>query len=215
MAAANGTAETAKFYLSMVTDVFSRHLRGLVMADKRPSDDVISYLHWSQVQTGRPLKRFHTDGGKEYNRAETVLESRGVKVTRTPVRTPQWNAIAERKNRTVLEMARSLLLHALLDPDVFWQFAVETAIFIHNRVTVVQPHGKTPHELFTGRKPDLGRFRVFGCDAFVRVSTEHPDKLSARAEKGVFVGYDSKREGSFRVWVEGRVIVSRDVQFML
>ena len=213
VAAANGTAETAKFYLSMVTDVFSRHLRGLVMADKRPSDDVISYLHWSQVQTGRPLKRFHTDGGKEYNRAETVLESRGVKVTRTPVRTPQWNAIAERKNRTVLEMARSLLLHALLDPDVFWQFAVETAIFIHNRVTVVQPHGKTPHELFTGRKPDLGRFRVFGCDAFVRVSTEHPDKLSARAEKGVFVGYDSKREGSFRVWVEGRVVVSRDVQF--
>ena len=137
------------------------------------------------MQQGRPLKRFHTDGGKEYNRAEAVLEGRGVKVTRTPVRTPQWNAIAERKNRTIMEMARSLLLHAMLDPDAFWQFAVETAIFIHNRVTVVHPHGKTPHELFTGQKPDLSRFHVFGCDAFVRVSTYHPDKLAARGEKGL------------------------------
>jgi hypothetical protein len=120
---AGGTVETSKFYISMVTDVWTRHLAAQVLADKHPSDHVISYYHWAKVQTGRDLKHFHTDGGKEYNRAETVLESRGVKVTRTPIHTPQWNAIAERKNRTIVEMARAFLLYADLDPDVFWMFA--------------------------------------------------------------------------------------------
>ncbi len=202
-----------KHYLSVVTDVFSRHTRALILTEKRPSDHVISYMHLTKIQTGRDLKHFHTDGGKEYNRAERALEARGVKVTRTPVHTPRWNAIAERKNRTLMEMARALLLHAGLDPDIFWWFAVEAAVFTHNRVTVVSPHGKTAHELFTGQKPNLSRLRVFGCDAFVRRADEHPGKLAARAEKGIFVGYDGKREGAWRVWVDGEVVVSRDVTF--
>ena len=149
----------------MVTDVWSRHLAAQVLVSKHPSDHVIEYYHWAKIQTGRDLKHFHTDGGKEYNRTETVLESRGVKVTRTPIHTPQWNAIAERKNRTIVEMPRAFLLDANLDPNIFWIFAIETAVFIHNRVTVVSPHNKTPHELFTGHKPDLSLLRPFGSPA--------------------------------------------------
>jgi reverse transcriptase-like protein len=183
------------------------------MMEKRPSGHVISYFHRSKIETGQELKHFHTDGGKEYNRAERTLESRGVKVTRTPIHTPQWNAIAERKNRTIVEMARACLLHARLDPDVFCQYAVETAVFVHNRVTVVHPYNKTPHELFTGRKPNVSMFRVFGCKAIVRSSDEHPGKFAARGLIGIFVGYDMKRELCYRVWVDGKIIVSRDVRF--
>ena len=214
-AKADGTVVTEKFYVSMVTDVFARHLAAQVLPDKHPSDHVIAYYHWAKIQTGRDLKHFHTDGGKEYNKAETVLESRGVKVTRTPVHTPQWNAIAERKNRTIVEMARAFLLHADLDPNVFWIYAFETAVFTHNRVTVVAPHNKTPHELFTGHKPDVSLLRTFGAPAWVLIASTDvsPAKMDARGEQGIFVGYDTKREFCYRIWVNGKVIVSRDVQF--
>ena len=211
----DGTVQTVKFYVSMVTDVWTRHLSAQVLPDKHPSEHVISYYHQARITTGRDLKHFHTDGGKEYNRAETVLESRGVKVTRTPIHTPQRNAIAERKNRTIVETARTFLLFADLDPDVFWIYAFEAAVFTHNRTIVVHPHNKTPHELFTGHKPDLSLLRVFGAPAWVRIAGTdlNPAKMDARGEQGIFVGYDTKREFCYRVWVNGKVIVSRDVRF--
>jgi hypothetical protein len=211
----DGSVQIAKYYVSMVTDVFARHLAAQVLPDKHPSDHVIDYFPWAEIQTGRKLKHFHTDGGNEYNKAERVLKSHGVTVTRTPVHTPQRNAIAERKNRTIVEMARAFLLAADLDPNIFWIFALETAVFIHNRVTVVHPHNKTPHELFTGHKPDVSWLRVFGAPAWVRIANTdvNPAKMDARGEQGIFVGYDTKRALCYRVWVNGKVIVSRDVQF--
>ena len=206
----------AKYFLSLITDVFSRHVHGRIMKRKKEaSDHVISYLHQSKIITGNDLTHLHTDGGKEYNKAEKALERRGVKVTRTPVYTPQHNGIAERKNRTILDMARTLLCHANLHSEHYWQDAVETAIFIHNRVTVVVPHNKTQHELWTGHKPDLSQFRVFGCDAFVRIAEQRTNsKLEPRGEKGIFIGYDSKRELCWKVRLEdGRIVSSRDVRF--
>ena len=208
-----GDEEIDKFYISMLTDVWSRQTTAQIMSEKKPSDHVISYMHRSKIATGRDLKHFHTDGGAEYNRAERVLESRGIKVTRTPIHTPQWNAIAERKNRTIIECARALLFRASLEPDQFWSYAVETAVFLHNRVIIVNPQGKTAHELFTGQKPDLSLLRVFGCKAIVHSTEEHPSKFAPRGQMGIFVGYDTKRELCYRILVGDKIIVSRDVQF--
>jgi len=208
-----------KYSLSLITDVYSRNVAARIITSKgEASEHVISYYHTAVVLTGNPLKHLHCDGGKEYDKAEVALERRGVKFTRTPVDTPQRNAIAERKNRTLMEMTRALLGHARLDVWSFWQDALLTAVFVHNRVTVVAEHGKTMHELWTNHKPDLSLLRVFGCDAYVRVpdiDQPHPAKLAPRAEAGVFVGYDIKRELCYRVRLasSGRVVVSRDVQF--
>jgi hypothetical protein len=209
-----------KCYLSTVIDVYSRHLHALLIHSKdQASDHVISYFHSARILTGNDLRHFHTDGGTEYNRAEKVLEMRGTRCTRTPVSTPQRNAIAERKNRTILEMARSLLRHARLPWSRFWREAIETAVYVHNRVTVVEAHGKTIHELYSGNRPDLSALRVFGCDAFVRIpgQADRRDKGAPRSVKGIFLGYDTKRELCYRVRivVEGgpQVVVSRDVIF--
>ena len=159
------------------------------------------------------MKHFHTDGGTEYNRAEHELVKHGVKVTRTPVYTPQHNGIAERKGRTLLDMTRAMLLHAKLDPDLYWRDAFLTAVIVHNRVNIRQPFGKTQHELFTQHKPNLSLFRVFGCDAVVRIPRVELDgKLGPRGVEGIFVGYDLKRE-CYRVRVESETVVSRDVKF--
>jgi hypothetical protein len=134
-------------------------------------------------------------------------------VTRTPVHTPQRNGIAERKNRTVTEMARALLLHANLSLAKYWRYAIETAVIIHNRCTIVGKLGKTMHELYTGHAPDLSHMRVFGCDAFVRIPNPQ-SKLAPRSEKGVFVGYDIKREFCYRILVGDTIVISRDVEFV-
>nr|GEV81785.1 putative ribonuclease H-like domain-containing protein [Tanacetum cinerariifolium] len=77
-------------------------------------------------------------------------------------RTPQQNGIAERKNRTLIEAARTMLADSLL-PIPFWDEAVNTACFVQNRVLVTKPQNKTPYELLHGRTPSIGFMRPFGC----------------------------------------------------
>nr|GEW26132.1 putative ribonuclease H-like domain-containing protein [Tanacetum cinerariifolium] len=76
-------------------------------------------------------------------------------------RIPQQNVVAERKNRTLIEAARTMLANSKL-PTTFWAQAVNTACYVQNRVLVIKPH-KTPCELFLGRKPALSFMRPFGC----------------------------------------------------
>nr|GEV72336.1 hypothetical protein [Tanacetum cinerariifolium] len=77
-------------------------------------------------------------------------------------KTPQQNGIAERKNRTLIEAAKTMLAYSLL-PIPFWAEAVNTACYVQNRVLVTKPHNKTPYELLHGRKPSIGFMRPFGC----------------------------------------------------
>nr|GFA02336.1 hypothetical protein [Tanacetum cinerariifolium] len=77
-------------------------------------------------------------------------------------RTPQQNGIAERKNRTLIEATRTMLVDSLL-PILFWVEAVNTACYVQNRVLVTKPHNKTPYELLLGRTPSIGFMRPFGC----------------------------------------------------
>ena len=206
---------TAKFYLSLVVDVFSRRCSARIIASKRDaSQHVKDYSLSTQTLTGRPLRRFHTDGGKEYNDAERWLEARGSQVTRTPAHTPQHNGIAERMNRTLLSTMLALLGHAKLEPTHFWREALETAVYLRNRTHVDVKLAKTSHELFSGQRPDLSLCRVFGCDVTVHVpSVRRDSKLAPRGETGTFIGYDDKHPFCYRIRVGTRTVVSRDVVF--
>nr|GFC08515.1 ribonuclease H-like domain-containing protein [Tanacetum cinerariifolium] len=86
-----------------------------------------------------------------------------------PHQTPQENGIAERKNRTLIEAARTLLADLLL-PIPFWAEAVNTACYVQNRVLVTKPHNKTPYELLHGRLPSIGFMRPFGCPETLHVN---------------------------------------------
>lgn len=213
----DGKIVEQKRYVSLITDVWSRHVSCMVIDSKVDAlDHCISYLNTSRVTTGRDLKHFHTDGGREYNRAEKEYERRGIKVTRTPVYTPQRNGIAERIGRVIMELTRTFLRHAQLDPsmNLVWVDAVQQAVIVHNRVCVVHPHNKTKHELFTGERPNLSYIRTFGCDAYVKIAEPMTNsKLMPVAEKGIYVGIDLKREWCYRINVNGRIVVSRDVVF--
>ncbi|GJV99853.1 putative ribonuclease H-like domain-containing protein [Tanacetum coccineum] len=85
---------------------------------------------------------------------KNIVPSKGVMREYSNARTPQQNGVAERKNRTLIEVARTMLIDSLL-PIPFWAEAVYTACYVHNRVLVTKPHNKTPYELLIGKDANV------------------------------------------------------------
>ncbi|GJZ29095.1 retrovirus-related pol polyprotein from transposon TNT 1-94 [Tanacetum coccineum] len=113
-------------------------------------------------------------------------------------RTPQQNGVNERRNRTLIEAARTMLADSKL-PTTFWAEAVNTACYLQNKVLVVKPHNKTPYELFHGRTPTLSFMRPFGCPVTILNTIDHLGKFNGKAGEGFFVGY-SLTSKAFRVF---------------
>ncbi|GKD08795.1 retrovirus-related pol polyprotein from transposon TNT 1-94, partial [Tanacetum coccineum] len=114
-------------------------------------------------------------------------ERKGIKREFSIARTPQQNGVAERKYRTIIKAARTMLADSKL-PTTFWVEAVNTACYMQNRVLVTKPHNKTPYELFLGIKPALGFGRPFGCPITILNTIDHLGKFDGKADEGFFVG---------------------------
>ncbi|GKD20627.1 ribonuclease H-like domain-containing protein, partial [Tanacetum coccineum] len=104
------------------------------------------------------------------------------------VRTPQHNGVAERRNRTLIEAARTMLADSKL-PTTFWAEAVSTAYYVQNRVLIVKPHNKTPYELFRGFKPAISFMKPFGCHVTILNTLDHLGKFNGKSDEGFLVGY--------------------------
>ncbi|GKA16565.1 ribonuclease H-like domain-containing protein [Tanacetum coccineum] len=125
-------------------------------------------------------------------------EMKGIKREFSVARTPQQNRVAERKNRTLIKAARTMLADSKL-PTTFWAKAVNTACYVQNRVLVIKPHNKTPYELFLGIKPTLSFMRPFGCPVTILNTIDHLGKFDGKADEGFFVGYSTNSK-AFRVF---------------
>ena len=104
--------------------------------------------------------------------------------------TPQQNGVAERRNRTLMEMVRSMMSYYSV-PISLWGEALKTAMYILNRVSS-KAVPKTPFELWTGRKPSLRHIHIWGCPAEARIYNPHEKKLDSRTISGYFIGYPDK-----------------------
>nr|GEU86792.1 retrovirus-related Pol polyprotein from transposon TNT 1-94 [Tanacetum cinerariifolium] len=113
-------------------------------------------------------------------------------------RTPQQNGIAERKNRTLIEAARTMLADSLL-PITFWAEAVNTACYVQNRVLVTKPHNKTPYELLHGRTPSIGFMRPSGCHVTILNTIDSLGKIDRKVDEGFLIGYPVSSK-AFRVF---------------
>lgn len=168
-----------------------------------------------KTKFGHSVKILHTDGGTEYlsNEFKSYLSKEGIEHEVTAPYTPQQNGRAERDNRTIVESARSML-HQSGAPKFLWAEAVNTAIYILNRVPTSQAPGKTPYEMWCGQKPTLDHLKVFGCDAYAHVPDEKRRKLDTKSEKLMFIGYD-KNSTNYRLFnpITRKVIISRNVVF--
>nr|GEW47576.1 retrovirus-related Pol polyprotein from transposon TNT 1-94 [Tanacetum cinerariifolium] len=99
-------------------------------------------------------------------------EIKGIKREFSVARTPQQNGVTKRKNKTLIEVARTMLADSKL-PTTFWAEAVNTVCYVQNRILVIKPHNKTPYEIFLCRKPALSFMRPFGCLVTILITLNH------------------------------------------
>ena len=101
--------------------------------------------------------------------------------------------MAERQNRTLMDMVRSMMNNSSV-PVSLWMYALRTAAYLLNRIPS-KAVPKTPYELWMGRKPSLRHLHVWGCQAEVRIYNPHERKLDPRTISGFFIGYPEKSKG--------------------
>ncbi|KAL5816417.1 hypothetical protein ACOSQ3_024795 [Xanthoceras sorbifolium] len=168
-----------------------------------------------EKQSGYYIKTLRSDQGGEYTAGvfQEFLKQQGIRHQFTPAYTPQLNGVAERKNRTILNMARSMLKDKNM-PKSFWAEAVLCAVYLLNRCPTKSLDTKTPHEVWSTHKPSVSHLRVFGSIAYIKVPEARRTKLEDKGEKCVLVGYGDRTMG-YRLYnpVTKKVIFSRDVIF--
>jgi hypothetical protein len=117
----------------------------------------------------------------------------GIKRQFSVARTPQQNRVVERKNRTVQEMARTMIMDSKLT-DIFWTQVVHTTIHIQNIVILRNNTDKTPYDLWKGRPTNVKHFRVFGSKCYIKREDGRMGKFDSPVDKVILVGYSSTRK---------------------
>jgi hypothetical protein len=161
------------------------------------------------------VKKIRSNNGSEFKnlQVEEYLEEEGIKHEFNAPYTPQQNGVVERKNRTLIDMAR-MMLGEFKTPKRFWSEAVNTACHVINWVYLHRLLKKTSYELLTGNKPNVSYFRVFGSKCYILVKKGRNSKFAPKAVEGFLQGYDSNTK-VYRGFNKslGLVEVSSDIVF--
>ncbi|GJZ51246.1 putative ribonuclease H-like domain-containing protein [Tanacetum coccineum] len=190
-----------KKYCLVVTDDYSRFSWVFFLATKDETSEILkNFIREIENLVDQKVKIIRSDNGTEFKNKvmDEFCREKGIKREYSVARTPQQNGVAERKNRTLIEAARTMLADSKL-PTTFWAEAVSTACYVQNRVLVVKPHNKTPYELFRGFKPTIGFMKPFGCHVTILNTLDHLGKFDGKSDNGFFVGY-SLNSKAFRVY---------------
>jgi hypothetical protein len=143
-----------------------------------------------EKESGKQLKALRSDNGGEYisNEFKDFCSKEGIRRELIAPHKPHQNGVVERKNRTIVGAARAML-HDQGLPMHLWAKACNTAVYVQNWC----PHRvlgmSTPKEAFTGKKPDVSHFNIFGSSVYVHVTKNARKKLESTVEVGIFVGY--------------------------
>nr|GFD40723.1 Gag-Pol polyprotein [Tanacetum cinerariifolium] len=118
------------------------------------------------------------------------FDSVGISHQVSSVRTPQQNGVVERKNQTLVEAARTMLIFSRA-PLFLWAEAITTACFTQNRSIIHRRFNKIPYELINSRKPDIPFLHAFGTLCYSKNDREDIRKLGVKVDIGFFIGYSA------------------------
>lgn len=183
-------------YILIFLDDFSRFCVVYFLKEKSETVDKLQeYIAMVKNKFQRAPAVLMSDNGGEYcsNEVQTLLAREGIAHVTTIPYTPQQNAIAERKFRSIMDMTRCMLKDARL-PHKLWAEGVYTSVYLQNRLPTKGAE-RTPFELWHGKAPNLSHIRVFGSPCYFHVPKEHRHKLDSRAKAGILVGYASGGKG--------------------
>ncbi|GKC97120.1 retrovirus-related pol polyprotein from transposon TNT 1-94, partial [Tanacetum coccineum] len=207
MASING-----KMYILVIVDDYSRFtwVRFLKIKDKAPAT-IIKCIKNIQVRLKATVWNVRTDNGTEFvnQTLREWYENVGITHQTSVARTPQQNGVVKRRNRTLVEAARTMLIFSKA-PLFLWAEAINTACYTQNRSLIRLRYNKTPYELMQDKKPDLSFFHVFGSLCYPTNDHEDLGKFDAKADIGIFVGYAPAKK-AFRIYNRRTRIITETI----
>jgi hypothetical protein len=211
-----GPSKTAslsgKHYAFVIVDDFSKFTWVLFLNLKNEVLKVFkNFCKKVQNEKQYSITTIRSDHGGEFDNIafDDFCKENGYEHHFSAPRTPQQNGVVERKNRTLQEMARTMLNENNL-PKYLWAEAVNTACYIMNRVLVSRKNTKTPYELWKNRVPNISYFKVFGCKCFILNTKENLGKFDSKSDVGIFLGY-SPTSKAYRVFNKRTLVVEESM----
>jgi FtsZ-interacting cell division protein YlmF len=184
-------------YFMLIIDDYSRITWVSFLKEKVEAFEKFKIFKAStENQVGNTLKVVRSDGGGEFMSIDfkEFCDKHGIKREYTIPGTPQQNGVFERKNRTVQQMARSMMNEKNIG-QTYWVEAIHTTIHILNKAHL-RPHSdKAPYELWHGRPTTIKHFKVFGSKCYITNNNEKLGKYDDREDEGIFLGYVTKSKG--------------------
>ncbi|KAK1627610.1 hypothetical protein QYE76_001925 [Lolium multiflorum] len=205
-----------KKYCLVIVDDYSRYCWVFFFKYKSETQrTMMEFANQVQRKYDNKILAIRSDNGTEFKNytLDDFLGEEGIQHQYSTPYTPQQNGVAERKNRTLIEAARTMMMEYKSNYN-FWAEAISTACHATNRLYFRKGLEKTPYEILTGNKPNVSYFKVFGCKCYVLIKDTRLSKFDSRAQEGIFVGYATDSH-AYRVFNKsnGRVVESCDVTF--
>ncbi len=197
----NTTSLGGKQYGFVIVDDYSRFTWVLFLKNKDESCDAFkNFCKLVQNEQGSNIISVRSDHGGEFENSsfKSFFDENGISHNFSCARTPQQNGVVERKNRTLQEMARTLLHESNVE-KYFWAEAINTSCYILNRVSIRKILNKTPYELWKNRKPNISYFHIFGCFCYILNTKENLGKFDSKSDKAIFLGYSTNSKG-YRIY---------------
>ena len=197
----NIQTQTGKKYTLVIVDEYTRFCWVIFLRSKSDAaTEIISFIKQVQLKYTKKVCQLRSDNGTEFrnNTLNSFSTETGISQNFSSAGTPEQNGVVERKNRTLIEAARSMLAESRL-PTKFWAEAIACACHTQNRSIYVKSHKKTAYEVLRNRKPNVGYFHVFGCPVYILNDSSQLGKFDAKADEGFFLGYSVNKK-AFRFY---------------
>ncbi|GKA31511.1 retrovirus-related pol polyprotein from transposon TNT 1-94 [Tanacetum coccineum] len=190
-----------KKYILVIVDDYSRYTWTLFLRSKDETPEVLKdFLTMIQRNLQAPVISVRTDRGTEFlnKTLNAFFKQEGIEHQTSTPRTPEQNGVVKRRNRTLVEAARTMLSASKL-PLFFWAEAIATACYTQNRSIIIPTHEKTAYHIINDRKPSIKHLHIFGCTCYLTRDGENLDKMKEKGDPCILVGYSTQSKG-YRVY---------------
>ncbi|KAK1678745.1 hypothetical protein QYE76_039593, partial [Lolium multiflorum] len=208
----------AKKHCLVIVDDYSRYTWVYFLKTKDETQQIfIDFATEVQRQHNLLIMAIRSDNGSEFKNytLNDFLSDEGIRHQYSAAYTPQQNGVAERKNRTLMDMARSMMAEYKSRYN-FWAEAISTACHSSNRLYLRKGLNKTPYEILTENKPNISYFKVFGCKCFYKIKGFEENDGSQVGQVDVCAGDEIPQDAIVRMGVgffrpiEGHGVASRE-----
>ncbi|GKF40338.1 retrovirus-related pol polyprotein from transposon TNT 1-94, partial [Tanacetum coccineum] len=190
-----------KKYILVIVDDYSRYTWTHFLRSKDETPEVlIDFLKMIQRGLQAQVITVRTDRGTKFlnKTLHAYFKEEGIEHQTSIARTLEQNGVVERRNRTLVEAARTMLSASKL-PLFFWAEAIATACYTQHRSLIISRHEKTPYHIINDRKPTLKHLHIFGCTCYLVRDGENLDKMKEKGDPCIFMGYSTTSKG-YRVY---------------